>query len=184
MKIKSNLHGFTLIELILAIVILSIGAIAFIRLISQTTASSIDPVIREQANAIAQSYLEETLLNPFCDPDVTTSCPVFCSVDNACGVCSNFEGLLNRNLFDDVCDYGNINDNNGAIDQNGGAVINGLEAFNIRITVIDTGITLQGEPSANTLSSATGQVMRIDVNVTHDTFLTLDYTLSGYKSNF
>ncbi len=184
MKTKSNYYGFTLIELIVAIVVLSIGVTAFVRLINQTTANSIDPVILEQANAIAQSYLEEALLNPFCDPDVSTSCPVFCSVENMCGVCSNFEGLANRALFDDVCDYGNINDNAGAVSQTGGAVIGGTESFNINVTVVDTGITLQATPSLDTLNSANGEIVRVDVNVTHDTFQSLNLTLSGYKTNF
>lgn len=174
--------GFTLIELILAIVILSIGVTAFIRLINQTTAGSIDPVIIEQANAIAQSYLEEALLNPFCDPDISTSCPTFCSVDNMCSVCSSFEGLANRNLFDDVCDYGNINDN-GAVDQAGNS-ITGLEDFNVSVNVVDTGVTLQGSPSGNTLDSTNGEVVRVDVTVTHDTFQSLNLTLSGYKANY
>lgn len=166
-------QGFTLIELIVAIVILSIGATAFLFLINQTTAHSADPMIEEQANAIAQSYLEEVLLNPFCDPDVSTDCPTTC-VSSACTSCTGAEA--SRDLFDDVCDYNGLT-NNGARDQNNNAIA-GLANFNITVNVHDTGITLGG------LDSNSGQVVRVDVHVTNDSFQDLNLNLSGYKVNY
>ena len=171
--------GFTLIELIVAIVILSIGAASFLTLINQTTRESIDPVIVQQANAIAQSYLEEILLNPFCDPDLSTDCPAFCSGGNTCTVCTAAEA--NRELFDDVCDYHNLNDLSGAVDRNLNP-LTGLGAYNISVTVEDGSVS--GPAILNTLSSTSNEVLRVDVNVTHDSIDTLDLTLSGYRVNF
>lgn len=168
-----KIDGFTLIELIMAIVILSIGVTAFMVLINQTTSHSADPMIQEQANAIAQSYLEEVLLNPFCDPDMSTDCPTTC-VASACASCTAAEA--SRDLFDDVCDYDGLV-NNGARDQNDNAIA-GLGAFNITVNVQDTGITLNG------LDSNTGQIVRIDVHVTHNSFPNLNLNLSGYKANY
>ena len=68
-KVNYSSNGFTLIELIVAIVILSIGTAAFLTLITNTTRNSVDPQIRVQGNAIARAYLEEIMLSSFCDPD-------------------------------------------------------------------------------------------------------------------
>ena len=181
MKHKQRVCGFSLIELIVAIVVLAVGATGMLIQINQAIQHSADPQIFQQANSIARSYLEETLLNSFCDPDVSTNCPTFCSGANACTICS--AGEASRDLFDDVCDYDSINDTAGAVDQTGTAIA-GLEAYNVNVTVSDAGVTLQGQPSTNTLDSASGQVLRVDINVTHDNFADLDYTLTGYKANF
>ena len=167
--------GFTLIELVVAIVILSIGATAFIVLINQSTRRSVDPVIIQQANAIAQSYLEEIMLNPFCDPDLSTDCPAFCSGGNTCSICTASEA--SRDVYDDICDYRGVNDTNGALDRDENPIA-GLGSYNINITVNDTTAALNG------LSAANNEVMRIDVNVTHDTFTELDFNLSGYRTNY
>ena len=169
----TKISGFTLIELIASLVVLSIGITAFIMLVIQTTHHSADPMIQEQANAIAQSYLEEVLLNPFCDPDLSTDCPTTC-VASACSSCTAAEA--SRDLYDDVCDYNGLV-NNGARDQNNNAIA-GLGAFNITVNVRDTGITLGG------LDSNSGQVVRIDVNVKHNNFPALNLNLSGYKANY
>jgi len=68
-KYKRIVYGFSLIELIVAIVILSIGVTGFITLIINTTKNSVDPQIRVQGNAIARAYLEEVMLNSFCEPN-------------------------------------------------------------------------------------------------------------------
>jgi len=175
---RSRQSAFTLIELIVAIVILAIGVSAFIVLINQTTRDSVDPLIRQQAGAIAQAYLDEALTNPFCDPDFSTSCRTDCTSATACSVCSLNEG--SRDLFDDVCDYDGINDS-GARDRSNN-LITGLENYNVQVTVDDGGdgsaVTLDG------LTSNSGQVLRVDVEVTHDTFVDLDYVLSGHRVNF
>jgi MSHA pilin protein MshD len=68
-KYKRIVYGFSLIELIVAIVILSIGVTGFITLIINTTKNSVDPQIRVQGNAIVRAYLEEVMLNSFCEPN-------------------------------------------------------------------------------------------------------------------
>lgn len=173
--------AFTLIELVVAIVVLSIGATAFLTLINQATRKSIDPVIIQQANAIAQSYLEEIMLNPFCDPDLSNDCPAFCSAGagNVCTVCTASEA--NRSLYDDVCDYSNLTDSAGAVDRNLNP-LSGLGDYNITVTVEDGSVS--GPATLNTLSSSNNEVLRVDVNVTHDNISTLDFTLSGYRANF
>jgi MSHA pilin protein MshD len=172
-------RGFTLIELVVAIVILSIGATALIVFIGQSTRRSIDPAVIQQANSIAQSYLEEVMLNPFCDPDLTNDCPAFCSGGPTCTACTTVPES-SRSLFDDVCDYDGLNDLE-AIDRSSNT-ITGLEEYNISISVDDGS---DGSAAVlNTLSSATNQVLRVDVNVTHETLPDINFTVSGYRTNF
>ena len=55
-------RGFTLIEVIMAIVIISAALAGVLLVINQNTANSVDPVLITQSRSIAQSYLEEILL--------------------------------------------------------------------------------------------------------------------------
>jgi MSHA pilin protein MshD len=162
-----------MVELVIAIVVLSIGAVTFLELVVNMTRDSADPVIQEQAYAIAQSYMEEIVTQPFCDPDFSVDCRSNCTAANACTVCSLPEG--SRSLFDDVCDYGGLSDS-GAEDFYG--PIPGLASYIVDVTIDDSGETLSG------LSSASGQLVRVDVRVRHAHSADLDVTLTGYKVNF
>jgi MSHA pilin protein MshD len=175
--------GFTLIELVIAIAILAIGASALVVLINSATRHSLDPLVRQQANAIAQSYLEEALLSPFCDPDISTNCPAACTV-SPCGSasCTSLEmsgGVPDRPNFDDICDYNSINDTSGPVDRDGNPLSPSiLGSYNVRVNVVDTGVTLNG------LNSNNGQVVRVDVIVTNDNLRDLNVMLSAYKANY
>lgn len=124
---KTRQLGVTLVELIISIVILAVAATGILMVIAQAAGYSADPMLREQAVAIAQSYMEEILLHPLSDPDGAS-------------------GETDRALFDDVWDYNGLNDSSGATDQNGDAVT-GLEGYNINVMVEDAGIQLGGNPA-------------------------------------
>lgn len=166
-------NGFTLIELVIAIVVLGIGAAAFMVLINQATRDSVDPLIRTQANAIAQSYLEEILLQPFCDPDAGMDCPVDCNA-SPCAACGTSEGGA-RAVYDDVFDYLNLPDN--AVRDRNNNVIAGLTDYDVTVGILDNGVSFSG------LSGNNCQVVRVDVDVTHPV-LQSAVTLSGYRVNY
>lgn len=108
-----NNKGVTLIELIVAMVVISIALVGVLSVINYTTLHSADPVLRHQAIAIAEAYMEEISLKNFTDPDS--------------------DGETDRRLFDDVDDYdGLVND--GAVDQNGNA-IPGLNNYRVTVSV-------------------------------------------------
>lgn len=179
-EVSARRRGFTLVETVIAIVILGIGVSTVLSLILTNIRHSADPMVIEQANAIAQSYLEEVMLKPFCDPnDFSGHCPADCG-SAACAGCSGSTsgdgGPETRASFDDVCDYQGLADNAGALD-NRGAPVPGLEAYNVAVTV-DDGTSLNG------LSGAAGQVLGVSVVVTHDDMSAVDVTLQGYRSNF
>lgn len=69
--IRSKQCGFTLIELILFIVIVSVGLAGILSVMNVTVKSSADPMVRKQAMAMAESLLEEILLKNYHDPDAT-----------------------------------------------------------------------------------------------------------------
>lgn len=64
-------HGLTLIELIMFIVIVGVALAGVLTVLNHTVQHSADPMVRKQALAIAESVLEEVMLQPFtwCDPD-------------------------------------------------------------------------------------------------------------------
>lgn len=109
----SNKRGVTLIELIIAMVVISVALVGVMSVINYTTRHSADPVLRQQAIAIAEAYMEEITLKNYFDPDT--------------------DGEASRALYDDVDDYNGLSDS-GARDQNGNA-ISGLEHYAVNVSV-------------------------------------------------
>lgn len=184
---RARSRGLTLIELIASIVIFAVVAAGLIVLMQQTTARSADPMVQQQASAIAQAYIEEVALQSFCDPnfdvDADPSTPLNCPADCASSACSGAcrnpalgssrEGA--RNLFDDVCDYHGLSDS-GAADQNG-LPIPGLGAYRVNVTVDDVGVGL------DTLDSDAGQVVRVNVVVSNPA-MESPVAMSVYRANY
>ena len=173
---KSRSSGVTLVELVIAIVVIGIGLAALMAIITNLTGRSADPVIQQQSYAIAQSYMEEILSQPFCDPnDFSIDCHTAC-VASACGSCSGSTtpsgAAETRATYDDVCDYNSIN-NQPASDING--AIPSLSGYSVTVTVNDTGVNFNG------LNSNSGQVVRIQVGVTHSGGYSTN--LTAYKVN-
>jgi MSHA pilin protein MshD len=59
----------SLIELVMFIVIVSVGIVGILSVMNVTTKASADPMVRKQAAALADSILEEILLKEYADPD-------------------------------------------------------------------------------------------------------------------
>jgi len=68
---KPRQRGFTLIELIIFIVVVSAGLAGILLVMNTTVKSSADPMVRKQAMALADSILEEIVLKAYADPDGT-----------------------------------------------------------------------------------------------------------------
>ena len=125
--------GATIIELVITIVIISIALVGILGVVNLSIKHSADPVVRQQAIAIAESYLEEILLLPVIDPDGS-------NVGES------------RATFDNVEDYDGLTDT-GATDQNGNT-ISGLENYTVNVSVNDQVI------SAVTMKAVTVSVVR------------------------
>ena len=85
-------RGFTLIELIIFIVVISAGLAGILSVMNTVVKSSADPMVRKQAMALAESVLEEVMLHNFNDPDGTST------------------GESGRSNWDNVDDFDAINE--------------------------------------------------------------------------
>lgn len=64
-------RGFTLVEVIIFIVVVSVGLVGILLVSNTVVKSSADPMVRKQAIALAESVLEEVLQKEYADPDGT-----------------------------------------------------------------------------------------------------------------
>ena len=67
--------GVTLVELIIAIVVVGIALASIMSVFVVTTQHSADPMVRVQAQILAEGYLDEVLLKKFYDTTTNKVCP-------------------------------------------------------------------------------------------------------------
>jgi MSHA pilin protein MshD len=85
-----RVRGMTLIELVFAIVIISVGVAGVLQVYNNTVRNSGDPLANKQMLAIAEGMLEEVTLKPYA---------IVASTGSASG--------CNRSTFNDIWDYNN-----------------------------------------------------------------------------
>lgn len=146
----------SLIELVVAIVVVAICLTGAFALVDTTTRRSVDPMLERQATSIAEAYLEEIAQQAYRDPDDGAICP---------------GPEAQRALFDNVCDYQGLVET-GARDQTG-ALVSGLESYHVSVSI----------DSNATLGALVGEadVLRIDVTVTDP--MGRPVRLSLYRTN-
>jgi MSHA pilin protein MshD len=130
-------RGVTLIELVVAITIVSIAVGGVLGAISAFSSRSADAMLQQQAIAIAQAYLDEILQRWVVDPNGTPP-------------------NTGRGSWDTVDQYNGLSDV-GARDQYGNAIA-ALAGYSVSVAVTPSG-ALPGVASAS--------ARRIDVTVTH-----------------
>lgn len=114
--------GISLIELIVFIVIVSVGLAGILSVMNVTTQHSADPMVRKQALAIAESLMEEITLKDYSNPP------------------GGYTGT-DRSQFDDVSDYASYNTTTGIVDISG-TPVGGLSNYNISsVTVTIPGVS-------------------------------------------
>lgn len=160
---KQGLHqnGFTLIELIIFIVIVSVALTGVLTVFNITTKTSADPIIRKQALAIAEALLEEVMLQPFtyCDPDDAAAATATSAAD--CTTVENIGPDVNPNGATEARasatdPFDNVNDYNGlSTDTNVAGV--GTARYIANVTVAAT--------SLDSITLASGDALLITVKV-------------------
>lgn len=179
---SSRQRGLSLIEAVIFIVVLGIGLAGLAILYNQLTLASVDPVVRKQAVAIANSLMEEIQLRPFtfCDPDDpavhSATGPGDCTTPEGIGV-EGGETRYSAPRFDNVSDY-NPFDMPGSIQDISNNNIAGLAGYAAQVRIASAGgdfaipaddalritITVDGPPATNVQVVLVGYRLRYAPN--------------------
>lgn len=141
-KTERRQFGLTLVELIVFIVIVSVGLAGILATYNTVVRGSADPMVRKQALAIAESMLLEIEQQPFtwCDPqdeNVTTATSAAgCATASqaALGPTAGESRGSNATPFDNVADYAGYNA--PAADILGGNLVNG---YTVTVAITQAG---------------------------------------------
>jgi len=144
--------GFTLVEMVMAIVIISVGLAGVLLALNTAVKASADPLVHKQMLAVAEEMMEEILLKPYA---VSGTAP-----SNSATACTG-ASPASRVSFDDVSDYAGYQTT--AICDIDGAAVAGLATYSLRVTV-DPAASLGSAASGGLLDS--GKVKEITVTVT------------------
>ncbi|WP_292779273.1 type II secretion system protein [Methylophilus sp. UBA6697] len=149
---KQNHRGFSLVEMVVFIVIVTTAIAGVIGALAFMSGHSADPLARKQAIAIAESLMQEIQQMPFtfCDPDDPNA-----STANASSDCTTSQANLGgpspagesrygaTNPFDNVADYGGFTMPGGGctgICRIGDATaIAGLNAYSASVAIAQAG---------------------------------------------
>ena len=153
--------GVTLVELVVAIVIRGVALAAGVAVYACTTRASVDPVIVQQMQAIADNMMEEVLLKPY-----------------APGPAPGAGAGGARVNFDDVRDYDGYGQAIQGIRDVEGNAMPGLERYTVLVTVTPTALT--NIPNTDALQI----VVRVSVNGSAtNTSLPAPIVLTGWRTN-
>jgi len=155
---RPNQFGVTLIELVIFIVIISVGLVGILSVMNVTTRSSADPMVRKQAMAMAEAVLEEILSK---DGNPATTLPE-----------TDFTNCSNRASYVGVWDYACFD---GAPAT---AVISGVNTLGSSSIPALAGFTATVAVASEAVSGVTLQ--RVGVTVTGGNQV---ITLFGYRAS-
>lgn len=183
-------RGFTLIETIIGIVVLSISFAIFTSLIYPLSEQSAEQVHQIRAAELGQSMINEILAKAFdensdmsggfyrCGDDINNDGEIKAiDGENACSSTLENEESGQRELFDDVDDYNDLNLNE--IESSLGAndsLDNIYRGFKVKVVVINDS-NYDGVADANNYTAKL-------ITVTVTTPQNFDFVFSAYKANF
>lgn len=147
--------GFTLIELIIAIVVVGAGVTAIFSLTTQAARQGTDPMTYKQSLALVESYMEEIRGKRF-----------------STGTCPSVPSSNVRANYSYVCHYDTSGADVAVADQQGNSLLDWSQ-YTVRVTVSNTAF--------NGISSSNAQ--KIVVLVKHAISNT-SVSLTSYKTNF
>lgn len=185
-------RGLSLVELVVAIMIISVSVTGVLMVFSNSVRNSADPLVRKQAVAIAESMLNEVLAQPYtyCDPqDAANQAATPPSSTAACtggaagsqdkgggalGPQPSSEGRFNAtDPFDNVADYHGYGTNGVIYGMDDGTNrIAALDGYSVSVTITRAGASF---------SLAADAALRIDVQVTGRGETV---TLTGYRFRY
>jgi MSHA pilin protein MshD len=173
------MRGISLIELVMFIVIVSIGIAGLLLAFSTTTRNSADPIIQKQMLAIAEALMEEIQAKPFtfCDPDDPNAASAGAALVGA-GNCQATVEVIGPEVgetrysatapFDNVNDYHIFDTNTAApagIADVSGNPIAALAGYRSRVTVVAQALGPTGSQVTATDVNGAAQALLITVTV-------------------
>lgn len=170
-----NQRGFTLIELIVGIVVLTLSLSIMSTLIAPAEDKSADNILQIKASELAQSLMNDITSRAFDDNSDMSGGRVRCGEpagDNDCTTTLGPEtGEINRNLYDDVDDFNGFEEQVNSTDE---PIDGGYAQFDIEVNVSYAGTELG--LADNRLAK------RITVTVTTPLGTAIEFT--SYKANY
>lgn len=115
-------RGFTIVEMMVAIIVLGVGLAGVLLAFGVVTRGSADPVVAQQMLAIAEEMMEEIQLKPY--TPAPNAAPAGCA----------------RNTFNDVSDYNGYAPAAGTICFIDGTPIPSLAGYSVRVQVQTTAL--------------------------------------------
>lgn len=102
--------GLTLIELIIFIVVVSVGIAGILSVLNLTVAKSADPMVRKQVLAVAEAMMDEILAKDYQNDPLgdNTATPTLGCTPSTTPRC-NQNTVLDRQNYNDVDDFNNWN---------------------------------------------------------------------------
>lgn len=181
-------RGLSMIELMVFIVIVGIAVTGVLSVYSSVTRTSVDPMVRKQALAVAESLLEEVLSKPYtyCDPDDAQADTATSATIGPAGCATTTEAALvpeaGETRYSNTTPFDNVNDYNGFFMDSSTAgirdlsdnAIQGLGAYSALIVVQNSAGAFNGIPANETL--------RVTVTVTGPGNHSI--SLSGYRTRY
>ena len=170
--------GLTLVELIMFVIIVSVGVAGILTVFNVTAQKSADPQVRRQMLAVAEALLEEVQFKPFtlCDPDDPNAATAVTSANCTGGTGGandesklplGFEAGETRATYDNVSDYNGLS-LSPASDINGTPIAGYAATVSVTQQQLEAGIPLDAS-------------LRITVTVTHGSD---SLSLSGYRLRY
>lgn len=116
MCVERRVRGFTLVEMVLAIVVLGVGLAGVLLAYSTAVRGSADPLLHEQMLAVAETLMEEVLLKPYAA--APNAAPAGCA----------------RDTYNDIGDYNGYS-SVGQICAVDGTAIPALAGYSVNVAV-------------------------------------------------
>lgn len=170
--------GFSLIELIVVIVVLSLALTGISLVINRTVQQSPEALVQTRAMELAQTYMDEILTKRYDEQSGQGGIPRCDSTDNAAKPCSNTFGAdgaveTDRLQYDDVDDYHNLNELPPT------SIVDGTNLSNYNSYRVQVAVTYAGNELGLTDNRG---AKRITISVT--TPLNNVIPVSAYRLNF
>lgn len=199
-RLPSQARGMTLIELLVFIVVVSVGLLGILSVINYVTRSNTDPLVQKQCLAIAEALLEEVEMQPFtyCDPADAQAATATSATKGGTGCSTMVQGLgpangeqrgSSTNPFNNVPDYATANGGVYTLaspipDLTGTGVSPAGYSATIQLipeALGPAGAQIASAAPASTTDASAMNVLRIRVTVTNGA---ASVTLEGYRTRY